>query len=165
AEKSALEKDIDYWNSRGGAPKAEYKILEQRRVDLNNQVIVINKAENSLNELVDTINSTEIVLNKLIATLNLQVNTYNTAVSSTGKEFNEGEYVRDANGTVFNIFQFNDTNQLVRVLAHELGHALGLEHIDNPKAIMYYLNEGMNQKLTADDSIALKEMCGIEQTQ
>jgi len=162
ASKIALEKDIDYWNNRGGAPKAEYKTLEQRRVDLNNQAMIINQAENSLNELIDIINSTEIVLNKLIATLNLQVNTYNTVVSSTGKEFNEGEYVRDANGTVINIFQFNDENQLIRVLAHELGHALGLEHIDNPKAIMYYLNEGMNQKLTADDLAALKEMCEIK---
>lgn len=162
AEKSVLEKDIDYWNSRGGAPKAEYRILEQRRADLNNQVEVINQAENYLNELVDTINSTEIVLNKLIATLNLQVNRYNTVVSSTGKEFNEGEYIRDASGTVINVFQFNDENQLVRVLAHELGHAMGLEHIDNPKAIMYYLNEGMNQKLTADDLAVLKQVCEIK---
>jgi chromosome segregation ATPase len=163
AEKVAFEKDVDYWNSRGGAPKSEFKTLEQRRADLNSQIAIINQAENSLNELVDTIKSTEIVLNKLIATLNLQVNKYNTVVSSTGKEFNQGEYVRNADGTVISIFQFNDKNQLIRVLAHELGHALGLDHIDNQKAIMYYLNEGMNQKLTADDLSALKGICKIEE--
>lgn len=162
AEKSALEKDINYWNSRGGAPKSEYKILEQRRAVLNNKVIIINQAENSLNELIDTIKSTEMILNKLIATLNLQVNKYNMVVSSTGKEFNEGEYTKDVSGTTINIFQFNDEDQLVKVLAHELGHALGLDHLDNPKAIMYYLNEGMNQKLTADDLAALREICKIE---
>ncbi len=162
ADKKALEKETNYWNSRGGAPKTEYNILEQKRIDLNNQVTVINQAENSLNELVDTINSAEIVLNKLIVILNLKVNEYSTISSSTSKKFTEGEYVRDASGTAINIFQFNNTNQLVRVFAHEFGHALGIGHLDNPKAIMYYLNEGLNEKLTADDLAALKKVCGIK---
>ncbi len=162
AKKAELENDINYWNSRGGAPRQEYILLEQRKAELNNQLTAINQAEDSLNELVNTIKSTELILNKLIATLNLQVKKYNTVVTSTGKEFNEGEYAKDADGTAINIFQFNGENQLLRVLAHEFGHALGLDHIDNPKAIMYYLNEGMNQKLTTDDLSALKSACKIE---
>lgn len=162
ADKSAYEKDVSYLNKHGGAQKAEYNILEQKRVDLNNQITIINQTQDSLNGLVDTINSAEIILNKLITTLNLQVSTYNTVNSSTGETFNEGEYIRDANGTTINIFEFDDTNQLVRVLAHEFGHALGLEHLDNSKAIMYYLNEGINEKLTTDDLIALKKMCEIK---
>jgi len=162
ADKIVYEKEVNYWNSHGGASKEEYIILEQKRADLNNQVATINQEETSLNELANTINSAGIILNKLIATLNLKVSAYNTANSLTGKEFNEGEYVNDASGAAINIFQFNDTNQLVRVLAHELGHALGLEHLNNPKAIMYYLNEGVNEKLTADDLAALKKACGIK---
>ena len=161
ADKIAYERDVKYWNNHGGVSKEERNILEQKRADLNNQVIIINQAEDSLNELIDTINSAAMVLNKLVAELNLQVGTYNTVGSSVGKEFKEGEYISDINGTVINVFQFNDKDQLVRVFAHELGHALGIEHIDNPKAIMYYLNEGINKKLTADDLSALKRVCGI----
>jgi Matrixin len=162
ADEGAYEKDVNYWNSRGGAPKAEYNRLEQKKIDLEKQVTTINQAENSLNETVDTINSSVIVLNKLIATLNLQVNTYNEVGSTTGRQFNEGEYVSNASGTIINVFQFNDAKELLEVLAHELGHALGMEHLDNPEAIMYYLNEGNNEKLTADDLAALKKACGIK---
>lgn len=162
ADKDAFEKDVDHWNKRGGAPKAEYDALEQKRADLNNQVVIINEAKDALNELVDILNSTEEVLNQLVAKLNLQVNTYNAVSSSTGREFSEGEYVRNADGTTINIFQFDNEGELVEVLVHELGHALDLGHLDNPKAIMYYLNEGMNRDLTEDDLSALKTVCRIK---
>lgn len=160
--KIALEKDINFWNKKGGAPKTEYDILEQRRIDLNNQVDVINQEQDLLNNSVNTINSTRIILNKLISELNLQVNTYNTVGVSTSEEFDQGRYTSDASGTKIDIFQFSDENKLTRVLAHEFGHALGLEHINNPKAIMYYLNEGINEILTIDDITTLKNKCGIK---
>lgn len=162
AGKSAFEKDVVYWNSHGGAPKAEYAILEQRKAGLNDQATVINQTEDSLNRSVDDINSAVVILNALIGTLNLQVNKYNEVGASTGKEFTEGEYVSDASGRAINVFQFNDKTSLVKVLAHEMGHALGIGHLDNPRAIMYYLNEGVNEKLTIDDLAALKNACGIK---
>jgi len=49
-------------------------------------------------------------------------------------------------------------------LIHELGHALGLNHLENPQAFMYYLmgEQGMeNPSLTAEDLQALKEACQL----
>lgn len=157
--KAAYEKKVAYWNSRGGVPPDQYATLEAQRVELNNQVDIINQKQDDLNNQIDTINSSASILNQMITELNLQVATYNNIGASTGKKFNEGEYISDASGVKINIYEFNSKNQLVRVLAHELGHALGLDHVNNPKAIMYYLNEGGNEKLTADDISALKKIC------
>jgi hypothetical protein len=162
AAKTAYEQEVAYWNGRGGAPPVDYAALQQKKADLNAQGTAINQAEDSLNALVDTINAAESVLNSLVTTLNLQVDSYNAVGSSVGKTFNEGEYVSGAGGAEIHIYEFSDTNQLTRVLAHEFGHALGIGHLPNPKAIMYYLNEGINQKLTADDLAALKQVCGIK---
>jgi len=161
ASKNIYEDNVSNWNNNKKGTKAEYNILEQERVNLNNKARAIAEAEKSINQLAEAINSNGIMLNKLIVTLNLNVEKYNTIGASTGEKFDEGEYISDSSGATINIFQYDSANRLLRVLAHEFGHALGLGHIDNTKAIMYYLNEGMNDELTIDDINALKEVCKI----
>ncbi len=161
AKKDTYEKEVAYWNKQGVVSKEKYNQLEQARNDLNSQVDVINQAQNTLNDKMETLNALGSELNKLAQNLNLQVKTFNT-VGSHGEEFNEGEYINDGIDTKINIYQFDSQNKLRRVLAHELGHALGLDHLDNPKAIMYRLNQSSNEKLTSDDILALKKLCGIK---
>ena len=128
---------------------------------MDTEFIEINKLQTDLNSEVVNINALAIVLNRLVSSLNLEVNKFNTIGTSLGGEFEEGTYQEGPNGREIDIYQFDDEGKLARVLTHELGHALGLEHLENPKAIMYRLNNGVNEKLTADDIAALKKRCGL----
>lgn len=154
---SSFNSEVSYWNRSGGAPKdefnklnqdktnlsAEYNALENKRIEVNNLASQINEFVSKYNLLVGDANST-------IATIN----------KSAGTEFNEGIY--DPNINAIDIYQFDGKQKLIRVLTHELGHALGLDHNNNPLSIMYALNEADNEVLSKEDIQSLKAKCEIK---
>lgn len=163
SRKSAYESEVAYWNGRGGASNQQFNQLEAERQALNSLARKLSSTQNALNNLTDAINTTASSLNRIARELNLTVRTYNTVGRSAGEEFNAGEYIRDSTGERISIYQFENTEKLVRLLAHEFGHALGLDHIEDSKAIMYRLNSGDNGIATEGDIIELKRVCKIQQ--
>ncbi|MDB5254266.1 MAG: matrixin family metalloprotease [Parcubacteria group bacterium] len=125
--------------------KISYEVLEKKRVALNNLAGEINMLINKYNALVGTVNKNVEVVNQ-----------------TAGQEFEEGQYVYDQDGKRINIFEFKNQAELERVLTHEFGHALGLEHNSNPDSIMYYLNQSTNVIPKTEEITELKAICGLK---
>lgn len=157
--KNQYEKEVEYVNAQGGATKEEYRRLEQEKLYINKEIEEINQIQKILNAKALSVNELVNSLNSLASSLNLDVRKFNEVGSENGEEFEEGIYESDMLGTRINVFQYENRDKLLRVLAHEFGHALGLEHIDNKEAIMYRLNSGENLTPTEDELNALRQRC------
>ncbi len=145
ATQTAYNQEVSAVNARGGATRKEAAVLSAER--------------ESLNALADSLNRQVALFNASVAAFNVTVKEYNR---TTGRTFEAGQYSRDATGERINIFQFSGSIQLRRVLAHEFGHAIGLDHNENPKSIMFSKNESGNLVPTASDLAALKSVCNLK---
>jgi len=159
---AAHAREVRDWNARGGAPEAEYKKLQAQKAMLEAQLAALKQKEVALNALADDVNEMVGALNKMARDLNLDVAQYNTVGRALPDEFEEGLYTESFGERHIEIYEFGSREKLIRVLAHEFGHALGLEHVDEEGAIMYPLNRGTSVKAAAGDIAALKARCGVE---
>jgi chromosome segregation ATPase len=158
SEEAAFNAAVESWNDRGGAPERVYEELEQKKAVLQQEIGRINTVQSRLNDHIETGNALATTLNQLIVQLNLNVEQYNQTGAAQG-EFEEGLYESSAGEQKIDIYEFSNHVGLVRVLAHEMGHALGIEHVADTEAIMYKINQGERLVLAQDDIAALNMQC------
>lgn len=146
------------WNKKGGASSEEYnrlqnemKSLSALQGDLESKRVLVN----TLAEQVNTFSKQQV---EVVEKYNDQVKEYSHRYGEGTESFDQGEYM----DSTVNIYQFDDEPHLRLVLAHELGHAIGMDHVDNPTSIMYYFMEKQATALltpTREDKAALEAVC------
>ncbi|MFA5207736.1 MAG: matrixin family metalloprotease [Candidatus Paceibacterota bacterium] len=152
------ESKVRAWNKKRGT-EAEYNQLNLEKQELESLSITIKTKQSEVNSMASSINQLASNLNILAGNLNLNIANYNDAVQSTDPEFEQGNYISGIDSREINIYQFENREKLVRVLAHELGHALGIDHLEGSEDIMYPYNIGKSKTITQTDLIELNKVC------
>lgn len=153
---SDFNNTVAEYNKKGGAPKEVFDKLKVTEDSLAVEATSLQSTSNKLAVLAKSINDLGEKGNSLISEYNNEVNTYNRNYGKS-EEFTQGDY----QGTSINIYNFKDKEELVNVLTHEFGHALGLPHVEGNTSIMYYLmgKQPNGSKLTDTDLAALAKVC------
>ena len=156
--------DYNNWvseiNSKGGATPKERQKLETEKNELESEKNVLDTQRLALNDRASRLNSLGDSVNSLGKKLNINVDIHNQRFGE-GREFEQGQTIGKKE---INIYQFDTISDLRLVLAHELGHAISLEHVENPKSLMYYLMDQQNPQnpvLSQEDLSALSARCNF----
>jgi len=152
------ESKVRAWNKKRGT-EAEYNQLNLEKQELESLSATIKTKQSEVNSMASSINQLASNLNILAGNLNLNIANYNDAVQSTDSEFEQGNYISGVDSREINIYQFENREKLVRVLAHELGHALGIDHLNGSEDIMYPYNIGKSSTITEVDLTELNKTC------
>jgi Zn-dependent peptidase ImmA (M78 family) len=130
--------------------------LMKEKDELITSIDDLHTREEEIKSLVDTINSMVVVLNEIAFNNNLNLVNQQNIGNTLRHEFCEG-FCEYKNGKrSITIYQYDNEHRLMRVLAHEFGHVLGLNHSKSAEVVMYPLIQSDSLELATDDITALE---------
>lgn len=135
-------RDVEYWNRNGGAPASVVSRLNAERQNLEIDRGRLRLEEQEVDSLRTDVNDKIDSYNSLLSRYNSAANSFNRTFGKA-VEMSVGETaIRGSKVGRINIFSFESNTHLAVILAHELGHALGLKHVKGQDSIMVAVEEG-----------------------
>jgi hypothetical protein len=132
----------------------EHEVLNKRQTTLDKEKNQLDDARSQIETLRDEIKTRAMRHNNTVAAANRTMKSFPDDARKVG--------VTHINGprSKIDLLQYYDDDKMYLTLLHEFGHALGLEHITDPRAIMYPTqNAKTANDLTANDVKALRALC------
>ncbi|NIP58645.1 MAG: matrixin family metalloprotease [Gemmatimonadetes bacterium] len=167
----ALNGEIRRWNERGGAPDSVRAPLRERAAGFEEEGRALERHRRELQGVQEWLAAATEDLNEEIRGRNRRAEALQRASAVTAMEAGRyGETVTTQDGEVvavrreIRVFRFDGREDLVTLLAHELGHALGLGHSGVPGSVMHEITPGRPEsprtpELHPRDVEMLRERC------
>ncbi len=150
----AYKAKVETYNTSGGAQKLEYDAMMNELTVLKEDFASIEVRRASLLSFMEAINIKVAKYNEIVIYINDLVRRSNELGAN---KFTEGRFRPAVN--VIDIYQYDNITKLRRVIAHELGHVLGINHTSNLYSIMYAMNTATTTELSPEDKQALSQVC------
>lgn len=142
--------DIARWNKGSRRDSTEYSRLHAEGDRIDSLYASLNKESKVLEDIRDKLEPIRIALNTKIKEIN----------KNSGEIIEDGRW--DPQEKTITIYRYDGDKELQWVLAHELGHAIGMDHVEDPKAVMYYLSSDISEvDLSDGDKTELARVCPL----
>ena len=152
---------VNRQNAQGGFSDAGMSELLRRQGEIDREEQLLEREEAELRELAERLNEESERLNRNLTEQNKLIAEYNASFAGISS-FNQGEYIEEGSAKTINIYRFLNKNDLRLVLAHELGHALGIGHVSNSGSVMFHRMGDQvlyPLQLSLEDREAIREKC------
>ncbi|PWN07909.1 matrixin family metalloprotease [Rhodohalobacter mucosus] len=157
-----LNRWVEQRSPAGGLSEQDAGRFEDRKRELERKQQEVQREKENLESLAQELNRDADRLNLMTAENNRLVDEYNNRYSGE-KKFTKATYQNLPDGGAITVNTYLTKSELVLILAHELGHAFGLDHLPNSKSVMHSQMGDQELfpilQLTGEDKAAIRGVC------
>jgi len=149
-QKSQLQQQINQFQPNAHNAEAQRRQLEQQQQSLVKEADWLEQQRQQLMRDQDYLNETIRQRNELVQSSDLP---------TTSAPFEVGLMTIKQQQRQMTLFAFSSETDLIATIAHEFGHAFGIEHTQQPDSIMFHQLTPLQQQLTTADVQAWQTTC------
>lgn len=149
-QKSQLQQQISQFQPNAQNAEVQRRQLEQQQQRLIREADWLEQQRQQLLRDQDYLNETIRQRNELVQTSDLP---------TTSAPFEVGLMTIKHQQRQMTLFAFSSQTDLIATIAHEFGHAFGIEHTQEPDSIMFHQISAQQRQLTPADLTAWQNTC------